>query len=122
MHVTKWAFRVPSAGSSLISSAAWPRANYGFARIAQLCEPITPTTCSETRARPSAQTKSALEGGACERQQKLNEASELVEASKLFAEADAIGVADDETGGWVHTPKPMHLRYQLFELELLTCH
>ena len=73
----------------MISSAAWPRANYGFARIAQLCEPITPTTCSETRARPSAQTKSALEGGACERQQKLNEASELVEASKLFAEADA---------------------------------
>jgi hypothetical protein len=51
--------------------------------------PLPRTTCSETRARPSAQTKSALEGGACERQQKLNEASELVEASNLFAEADA---------------------------------
>jgi hypothetical protein len=51
--------------------------------------PLPRTTCSETRARSSAQTKSALEGGACERQQKLNEASVLVEASKLFAEADA---------------------------------
>jgi hypothetical protein len=50
--------------------------------------PLPRTTRSETRA-PSGQTKSALEGGACERQQKLNEASELVEASKLFAEADA---------------------------------
>jgi hypothetical protein len=42
--------------------------------------PLPRTTRSETRARPSGQTKSALEGGACERQQKLGEASELVEA------------------------------------------
>jgi hypothetical protein len=55
--------------------------------------PSPRTTRSETRARPFGQTKSALEEGECERQQKFNEASELVEASKLFAEADAKRVA-----------------------------
>jgi hypothetical protein len=84
--------------------------------------PLPRTTRSETRA-PSGQTKSALEGGACERQQKLNEASELVEASKLFAEADARRVSPlasrmmkPAVGSTLRT---MHLRHQLFELELL---
>ena len=87
--------------------------------------PLPRTTRSETRA-PSGQTKSALEEGECERQQKLNEPSELMEAPgsspKQTPGEWPVGVADDETGGWVHTPKLMHLRHQLFELELLTCH